>query len=372
MLRDCPSIRRSRASTAHTPSLRSIARGVPDDGAHTGAWPCDRWPAPERPAQGLACIGTVHHNDVTYPFRLEQQQTTSLDRVARALEGLRYPYAADDASTAFEAVFQAASGVGFDDNCDDAFEVLQDVLPFRATPSDAFGGITPGKNDPSTPGTGDRGGMGFREGAFPLLVIVSHRELLERPHGGCANKASNTDAAVAMAEIGAKVVGIAGDVWLGHRETEAQLRDFAILTDSYFDLDGDGVREPAVVTWDGSEEAFDKAFIDGIVLLVGNATFDVVRLHLEDPEGVIVLVAPEYYGPVTAGSPLPFTLEIAGAVVPAPGTGSGSVEVTAELVADDAIVLSRRTLHVVPTDRPPQNCSPRGVACSGPSLTFEN
>ncbi len=286
-----------------------------------------------------------------YPYELEQQQTDDVSLVTDALRSLTYSGWSSGYATGFEAVYQAASGNGYDESCDSSFDSARDVRPFVASPLDAFNGLVAGTEDVLTPGRGTEGGMGFRRDVLPIFVLVTHSKLRDPgigdpSPGGCDGDADMYAAYEAVAELGGKVIGVWGDAGILFPDTRGQLEQLAIITDSYFDIDGDMIREPAVVPWDGSDYQFKKVLVDGVLSLAGNAVFDKVELVLDDPHGMVVSVTPDVYYDIAAGNPVPFTLEVQGEVVPTPDTST--VEVTAELVADDTIVLSRRTLYVLP------------------------
>ncbi|MFT4621882.1 MAG: hypothetical protein ACI8PZ_000534 [Myxococcota bacterium] len=286
-----------------------------------------------------------------WPYRLEQQQTDEIDLVVASLRSLSYTGWSGGWATGFEAVVQAAGGQGYDEGCDRSFNSGRDAKPFIASPLDAFNGLVAGSEDFSTPGTGRQGGMGFRDKVLPVFVLVTHSKIRDpgagNPSpGGCSGDADLYAAYEAVSELGGKVVGVWGDAGITFPETRVQLEQLAVITGSYFDIDGDYILEPAVVNWDGSDYQFKKVLVAGVTALAGSATFDKVHLELDDPAGVVLSVAPEFYSPAAAGEPVPFTLQLEGEVVPTPGTST--VEVVAELIADDSIVLSRRTLYVVP------------------------
>ncbi len=154
------------------------------------------------------------------------------------------------------------------------------------------------------------------------------------------------EAYLAFSDLGAKFIGVWGDAGMTFPSTRGQLEAFAIITDPYFDLDGDWVEEPAVVDWDGSDSGFTKLLSSAILSLAANATFDKVTVNVVDPDGVVLGVTPDQYSPAVAGDSLLFTFEVNGQVVDAPTTGTS--EVVVELIADDTILLSRRTLFVLP------------------------
>jgi hypothetical protein len=286
-----------------------------------------------------------------YPYELEQQQTDDVLSVIASLTGLTYTGWSGGLATGYEALYQAATGAGYDEDCDGSFDSGNDVRPFYASPVDSFMGLVAGSANPSLSGTGDRGGMGFREGVLPIILLVTH-SMIRDPvagdptPGGCSGDADMYEAYLAFSELGAKFIGVWGDAGMTFPSTRGQLEAFAVITDSYFDLDGDWVEEPAVVDWDGSDAGFTKLLSSAILGLAANATFDKVTVEVFDPDGVVLSVSPDQYSPAVAGDELVFTFQVTGEVVLAATTETS--EVVVDLVADDTILLSRRTLYVVP------------------------
>jgi hypothetical protein len=284
------------------------------------------------------------------PFILKQQQTDDLGRVATVLGAIPLHSGADGPESSHEALFQAASGDGYDQDCDSNYDSGDDVKPFIASPLDAFGGLIVGEGDPDVPGTGEVGGMGFREKVFPIMILATDNELRDPEAGygspgGCSQDASFYHVYTSMAEIGAKFIGVAANMWGG--VGKGQLINIAIVTDSYADMDGDLIEEPAVVEWSGSDAEFRELVVDAVLGLVASAWFDKISLEVvNDPMGLIVEIDPEAYFQIQAGTPVTFVLTVAGAIVEAPEAGAEEIEL--ELVADDQIVLSRRTLFVIP------------------------
>lgn len=145
--------------------------------------------------------------------------------------------------TVIEGLYQALTGDGYDLNCDGVYDEDQDVPPFIASPTDAFGGTAPGSRDETLPGGGTLGGMGFREGAVPVLVYVTAGLLLDpddgdRSPGGCPLDAGSEDLIDVADEMGAFVVGVKAtfDPIMEH---EALAREGGWLLDK----DGDGTND---------------------------------------------------------------------------------------------------------------------------------
>ncbi|MFT4623227.1 MAG: hypothetical protein ACI8PZ_001883, partial [Myxococcota bacterium] len=65
-----------------------------------------------------------------------------------------------------------------------------------------------------------------------------------------------------------------------------------------------------------------------------------------DPQGYILDIEPDAYYDIQAGTPITFVLTVQGQIVEVPGAMTEELE--SELIADDSIVLSRRTLYIIP------------------------
>ncbi|MFT4622210.1 MAG: hypothetical protein ACI8PZ_000866 [Myxococcota bacterium] len=305
-------------------------------------------------------IGYARHEDYkpdgftdSRPFRLFQQQT---DDISLAVATVSVPFAnisggADWEEASSEALYQAATGIGYDQGCDGSFSMDYDVPPFKSQPRDAFYGLAAGKFDPTVPGTGAGGGMGFREGVLPIFVSATDAMMKdpERGHwtpGGCPKDASLYDAITAVNGLGGKFIGI--EVLSGGLTSPFdQMEAVAISTGSYGDLDGDLIEEPTVTYWDASDEpvTFGRTIVNAIEALAAAARFDIVELLvIDDPDGVVLDIEPDAYLNIVAGTDLVFQIDVDGRWVEQPGTGIS--EASLELVADDSIVLAQRKVYV--------------------------
>ncbi|MFT4628227.1 MAG: hypothetical protein ACI8PZ_006922 [Myxococcota bacterium] len=282
------------------------------------------------------------------PFELKKQQSNDYSLLAAELGLQRAAGGGDTPSAACEALVQAALGDGYDLACDGVLDD-DDVPPFVPWRADAFGGVVPGSFDPSVPGTGGRGGVGLRDRAQPVIVLVTNTTLRNPDEdgapGGCPAEPNLADAASALGTFDAKVVGINAAPG-GNAEGRASLERLAIMTGSMAILDEGGVlREPAVVDWEGTPEGAPD--IAGIVAqLIPDAVFESVAVEVDDPGGVVLSATPLELGPVTAGEPWPVEVEFAGRVV---GEESPeTVTVTLTFIADDSINLGSQRVFVVP------------------------
>jgi hypothetical protein len=289
------------------------------------------------------------------PFELRQQQTDDVGLVGAALANEVVIHNGSDwEESTIEAIYQAASGEGYDMNCNGSYTSDEDVKPFIESPLDAFNGAVQGKYNPAVPGTGELGGMGFRDETFPIIIYAT-----DAPHrdpedgygtpGGCNQDASFYNAYTALSALGSKLIGVCANCG----PTSIQWGDaveLALVTGSMFDANHDGVDEPAVVEWSSGDEAdFRETVVDAVLALVDSAWFDKVSLEIEpgtDPQGLILDIEPDAYYDIKAGTPVTFTLTIDGSIVE-PGT-PGASEVLLKLMANDMLVLSTRTLFLLP------------------------
>jgi hypothetical protein len=282
------------------------------------------------------------------PFRLAQQQTDDLALAGAALGSIDLAVGGMDWEEAgAEALMQAATGAGYDQNCNGAFDAAKEVLPFVASPLDPFHGTVAGSEDPAVPGTGTEGGMGFRARVVPIFLMATDAKMKEpgpQTPGGCPSDAGPMDAAAAINALGGKFVGVevVGGWGAGPRP---DLDAIAMATGSSGDLDGDGLTEPTVTRWSGSAAEFRDSVVRAIQALAAAATFDKVVLEVvHDPDGMVLAISPSQYTDVVAGTDLTFDLTLDGEMLLVP-TAAAS-EVRLELVADDTLTLAERTIWV--------------------------
>jgi hypothetical protein len=189
------------------------------------------------------------------PWVVFRPITTDLSLVSDAVDAVREHDGGDAVSATYEALYQAAKGAGYDLDCDGTLDALTDVPPFLSDPDDPFGGSTPGPADPSLPGAGERGGLGFREGSVIYVVIASDQDLrdpessdtiLNGSPGGCPQDAGHGDAVTALLDL-----GYAYPVFLdlGNGTNLGQAERLAWDAGASADLDGDGVGEPFAAAW---------------------------------------------------------------------------------------------------------------------------
>jgi len=283
------------------------------------------------------------------PFVLEQQVTTRRDRVQEVLNGLRDGSGGDLPESAMEALYQSASGQGFDQDCDLAWDTNTDVAPFLASAQDVFQGTVDGSYDSSDTSTGLLGGVGIRQYALPLFVWTTDTDFRdpddgEPAAGSCENAAGEGRVVSAMNALGGKLLGINAGSETGLTEQMIQL---AGGTSSYADLDGDGELDPLVFSSQGGREVVD-AVVQGVTALHLSGEFQKVELRVDgDVWGFVRDVEPPLYTDVRPGDALNFSISLYGA---SPATADDQIfTLTLVVVGDGSTSLdSRQILIVVP------------------------
>ena len=294
------------------------------------------------------------------PFHPRQQQTSDVSLAQAALSGLTADGGDDITESSVEALYQAALGWGYDQDCDGSYDGDTDVLPFQTQPVDAFGGSTGGWSNPSTPGTGTLGGNGFRTGAVPILVYAtdapmrnSFAPFSQGPKGGGV-PGCNLDAAApmltnALADINAKAIGVA----VGGPAAVPGMQMVAVATGSWVDLDGDGNDDPDeyMVYQSDDYDIVDKV-VDGIAEFTANVTYD-MTMEAIDPSGALVNIDPPMYANIPALNTVSFTLTLE----PTPDTMASMFsdtvfQVPVTLYGDGSVVLAQWDVSFVVTVTP--------------------
>ena len=252
------------------------------------------------------------------PYHPRQQQTSDLVQAQQALSSLTADGGDDWSESSIEALYQAASGLGYDQNCNGSFDAATDVLPFTPQPGDAFGGSEPGIGSSGVQGTGTKGGNGFREGAVPILVYATDatvRNALppygEGPKGSVPPPGCTTDAVPPMLEaaldaIDAKAIGVAA----GTTDAVSAMQQVAQFTDSYLDLNADGATSTdELMVYNSTGYDIVSQVVTGIEEFTSNVTYD-LSMVAEDPTGAVASVAPVAYFDVPALNTVDFTITI--------------------------------------------------------------
>jgi hypothetical protein len=256
-------------------------------------------------------IGVATFDDYAYssygtapdkPYQLQQQQTDARESVQYVLDGLSAHKGEDSTQSGMEALYQALTGVGYDQDCDADYDTLADVLPFESNPADLFGGTAGQAYDVTDDSTGALGGMGFRADAALRVVVYSTDGWLRDSEngygtpGGCADDAGFS--AVVKAALDA-------NVWLVGVGTSAlpvpQMEDLADATGAFADLDSDGSADERLVyeILPGTDTFRDSVLsaLDGIRHQVGLPdVYASVRLEVrDDPLGIVSSMGPSEF-----------------------------------------------------------------------------
>jgi hypothetical protein len=306
------------------------------------------------------------------PFILRQQITDNTTAVQAELSRIDIHFGSDLPESTMEALYQGATGGGYDQSCSGMYDGTTDVLPFLASSGDPFGGAAGESFSPASSGGGEIGGFGFRDYALPVLVYATDNELRDPDAGygtpgGCPLDAGYSDVVYAINAIGGYTIGImtsSSDEGEGEDEGEgggededededgavAQMEALASATGSMADTDGDGAADDLLVfTWTGSSLSFRETVTDAIEDLVNSIHFSRVALEIEGDEwGFIADIEPPYYDDIepSAGiDVLDFTIHFEGAV--AATTMDQLYSLTLNVIGDDTILLDTMDIIVV-------------------------
>ena len=308
-------------------------------------------------------FGVATYDDYNYgtygssgdlPFILRQQQTSSLTNVQSVLNSIPLHYGYDQPESTLEALYQAASGDGYDQNCNRRVDSTTDVPPFVASSGDAYGGAVAGSYNSGVVGTGSIGGMGFRDGTLPIIIYATDAPFRD-PSGGYGAPYGCTDANMtstinALNAVNARTIGVGVQLYGSSYFDLAQFNRIASGTGSYGDMDGNGTTEEAVVVWSGSSSTFQATIVDAVQGLVDGATFDEIRLDIYgDDTGIVQSVTPTAYYNVASGDVTDFTIDIQGEPVDGPGDSVTVLELVlvGVLPTGGELTLQRSELYVV-------------------------
>ena len=226
------------------------------------------------------------------PFQLLQQVTTDISRVGTGIGRLDMPLGcgADLPESGYEALFQIADGSGV---------------------SWSGGSVPAFMSDATTPGGGDLGGVGFRDGAFPIIIHITDNVSHSRADyvgAGITGAHSRDQAVMAMGALRARMIGVATEA-----TARAHLEDLAIATDAVIPptmagtcLTGvDGAARPTTMLPDGSAGCplvFDArsngsglsgTLVDAVGTLVTAIRLNTVSVRVvDDPNGFIRATIP--------------------------------------------------------------------------------
>jgi hypothetical protein len=266
-----------------------------------------------------------------YPFVMRQQLTDDVAEVETQMGYLQPNGGNDSPESTIEAVYQTLTGAGYDLGCNGTFDRDYDVKPFIASKDDPFGGAEEGVYDETVSNTGDRGGMGFRSGALPVVVYAtdlymrdpdSTNGTLNQTPGGCPGDAGSTQVAEVAVESGAVLIGFDVSYTGSTTAPFAGMEELAWLSGSVGDLDGDGTAEETLVYHiDQYSSTFVTEFRENLIqalTYVLSVPFDEVSIETSgDPHGFLVGTEPEYYLNVAPNAAMSFFVTVEGVVKPA-------------------------------------------------------
>jgi hypothetical protein len=252
------------------------------------------------------------------PFILKRQLTSNVADVQSTLSSIPLHNGVDWPESSTEALYQAITGGGYDQNRNGSYDSGTDVRPFISSSSDPFSGGGGQAYDSTVVGTGSGGGVGFRAYALPIIVYATDAEMRDAATystpGGLPFDANGTGTAAAAIDAGVYLIGIG----VGSSAPLGQMNALADMTGSLADTDGDGAADDRLVfSWSGSSSTFRDTVVNAIEDLVDSVLFDFVELDIEgDDHGFVVGVDPERYSVsgAVAGSVIDFTLTFRGTV----------------------------------------------------------
>ncbi len=304
------------------------------------------------------------------PFRLLQQVTTDVTRVQTGVNNLDNPLGCgnDAPESDWEALYQIGAGTGV---------------------SWAGGSVPAFSPDPTTPGGGTLGGVGFRFEAFPVVIHVTDEEFhtpetdyWPAPYN-ITNAHTRAQALSALQALQAKVIGISGDPI-----SRPYQEDVALETGAFVDptaglcYTGIGGTSRSPVTWLGEQvcplvydvrsdgSGLSGTMVDAVTSLVTLIEFSTVNIRVrDDPHGFFRYAIPRSATPPPGGD-LPTVADLDGDYVyesfigVQPGTvleftivlyndavASTSVDqvftITLEVVGDGLTVLDEKEVVIV-------------------------
>ncbi len=308
-------------------------------------------------AFGVATFQDYHgkaYGGNVLPFELVQQVTTDPDAVRSALQGLGGS-GGSGRTSAIEALHQALTGLGFDQDCDISFDPDEDVRPFVPSPEDVFQGTVAGVAvvDADSPGVG--GGCGFRSHSLPILVygtdVVPRDADVNDPANAvppaCEPPATSAPAGSSQViaealSLGARLIGVNVN---SLPELQEIMESLAIATGSVVDLDHDGLADPLVFDL-GNVSTISEAIVEGVASLATTGSFSRVTLEADsDPYGFVADTSPDEYTNVQPGDLLEFEVTFLGTT---PARADDQIFViTLVAVGDQATGLDQQDVIIV-------------------------
>ena len=248
-----------------------------------------------------------------------------------------------------EALYQGATGIGYDQDCNHSYSSSTDVKPFLSSSSDPFNGGGGQSYSASYSGGGTVGGFGFRDYALPVMIYATDAPLRDPDAGyptpgGCPMDAGSGDVIGAVNALSGYLIGI--DIT---GSATPQMTQLATATNSYGDTNGDGIaNELLVFSWSSSSSAFRTTVVNAVTSLVSGISFETISLEIEGDEwGFVTGVDPEYVdvSGAVSGELVDFTLEFLGTVT---ATAEDQLfMLTLNIVGDGTILLDTLDIIVV-------------------------
>jgi hypothetical protein len=302
-------------------------------------------------AWGVADFNDYIYGDLGFaaagdkPFRLQQQVSTDASLTQSALGSLFIHDGGDDPESSMEALYQALTGRGYDQDCLDDYDPPIDVPPFLSNAADAFSGAQPGVYNPAVPGTGSLGGAGFRAGSVPIVVYTTDNWMRDADvpavytvPPACAGPAGANAVIDAAGNLGARLIAI------GTNPTpQPQMSQLAQATGSQVDSNGDGIPEDLVYI--GVDNGVVDSVIDGVTALTNAGTFDLTLQVEGDTFGFVQSINPAVFPDAQLNVTVTFEISVLPAV---PQGSSDQVFVyPVQVIGDGITVLAEWELVLV-------------------------
>jgi len=287
------------------------------------------------------------------PFRISHQISTDASSIRSAASGIYMTYGGDAQGSGYEALYQAASGHGYDQSCDGGYSSSTDILPFESDTSDAFGGTGGSSYSDAVEGTGPLPGVGFREGALPVFFFAADNRVRDSTYGdsmpssSCGTPATFDMAVEAINEIDGKVLGInVYEYWSSDSTLQGQLNDLAESTSSYIDRDGGGVKDDPAALYGSWDWPAVSTIVDALWDLAEERTLNGHFSIGEDPRGWVEIIDP-VTEITSVGHGEVLTVSFAVTVSAAPQDDDGFYQASVELWNSDGELLFTHPIWVV-------------------------
>jgi len=256
----------------------------------------------------------------SFPDRLEQQLTldypsTFLQMSTMELVTDTYfdPY-----TSVYEAMYQVATGVGYDmDNDGNVDE--GDVRPFIADYGDAFGGRASGSYDLADTSTGLHGGVGYRDEALRVAILYGdgpfrHPEDNGYPPGSSVKTTDEVLESLRQNHVRVCGVSSAFPTSPTYFTTVEEMLDISDATRCVGDLYGTGEYHLPIAWAAPYGFSAGVATLSIVETLLASTPFD-VTLELDDtPEGLTWSVDPPVVYDTPVLKPLNFKIQVEGSV----------------------------------------------------------